>query len=93
MSYFNLRKYHVHDPLPKPILDGVERSYSISMLWDGTAAVPNIPQERQLLNLVLPPWQREFVWTEAQQRSFLEGIFLGIKHRLLRHQRPRLRGR
>lgn len=64
--------------LPIPILDGVERSYSISMLWEGTAAVPNIPDERQLLNLVLPPWQREFVWTEAQQRSFVEGIFLGF---------------
>ncbi|QCI13058.1 DUF262 domain-containing protein [Pseudomonas putida] len=64
--------------LPKPILDGVERSYSISMLWEGTPAVPNIPEERQLLNLVLPPWQREFVWTEAQQRAFVEGIFLGF---------------
>lgn len=64
--------------LPKPILDGVQRSYSISMLWEGTPAAPNVPQERQLLNLVLPTWQRGFVWTEEQQRAFIEGIFLGF---------------
>ncbi|QUG93110.1 DUF262 domain-containing protein (plasmid) [Pseudomonas putida] len=63
---------------PKPILDGVERSYSISMLGEGTAAAPSIPEERQVLNLVLPPWQRAFVWSEAQQRAFLEGMFLGF---------------
>lgn len=64
--------------LPKPILDGVQRSYSISMLWEGRAANTNVPEERQLLNLVLPPWQRAFVWTEEQQRAFVEGIFLGL---------------
>lgn len=61
--------------LPKPILDGIQRSYSISMLWEGTAASTSVSEERQLLNLVLPPWQRDVVWTETQQRSFIEGIF------------------
>ncbi|EKF7416862.1 DUF262 domain-containing protein [Pseudomonas aeruginosa] len=64
--------------LPKPILDGIQRSYSISMLWEGTAASTSVSEERQLLNLVLPPWQRDVVWTETQQRSFIEGIFLGF---------------
>ncbi|HBO5514604.1 TPA: DUF262 domain-containing protein [Pseudomonas aeruginosa] len=64
--------------LPKPILDGIQRAYSISMLWEGTPANTNVPEERQLLNLVLPTWQREFVWTEEQQRAFVEGIFLGF---------------
>lgn len=64
--------------LPKPILDGMQRSYSISMLWEGTAVNIKVPEERQLLNLVLPTWQREFVWTAEQQRSFVEGIFLGF---------------
>ncbi|HHN0562612.1 TPA: hypothetical protein ACRN02_006795 [Pseudomonas aeruginosa] len=65
--------------LPKPILDGIQRSYSISMLWEGTPANTNVPAERQLLNLVLPTWQREFVWSEEQQRAFVEGIFLGFR--------------
>ncbi|HHK2198529.1 TPA: DUF262 domain-containing protein [Pseudomonas aeruginosa] len=64
--------------LPKPILGGIQRSYSISMLWEGTPANTNVPAERQLLNLVLPTWQREFVWSEEQQRAFVEGIFLGF---------------
>jgi hypothetical protein len=64
--------------LPSPILDGQQRSYSISALWEGTAACTTQDQERQLLNLVLPPWQRPAVWTEQQQARFIEGIFLGL---------------
>lgn len=64
--------------LPQPLLNGTERSYTISNLWEGTRAKGNTPLERQLLNLVLPPWQRPAVWSESQQVSFLEGIFLGL---------------
>jgi hypothetical protein len=64
--------------LPEPILDATERAYAISSLWQGTPANPNTPEERRLLNLVLPPWQRPVVWTEAQQVRFIEGIFLGL---------------
>lgn len=64
--------------LPKPILDGTQRAYPISTLWEGTAAKRNLDSERQVLNLVLPPWQRPAVWTEQQQIQFIEGIFLGL---------------
>lgn len=64
--------------LPPPLLKGSERSYSISNLWEGTSAKGNTPFERQLLNLVLPPWQRPAVWSENQQVRFIEGIFLGL---------------
>ncbi len=64
--------------LPDPILNGAQRSFSISTLWEGTPAVATQDAERQLLGLVLPPWQRPSVWTDQQQISFLEGIFLGL---------------
>lgn len=64
--------------LPEPILRGSQRSYSISVLWEATSALPTQDTERQLLGLVLPPWQRPVVWTEQQQISFLEGVFLGL---------------
>ena len=64
--------------LPDPILNGTRRDYPISALWEGTQALPTAEKERQLLNLVLPPWQRPKVWTEHQQEQFVEGIFLGL---------------
>lgn len=64
--------------LPARLLDGAQREYSISMLWEGTRVNTNVPAERQLLNLVLPPWQRPFVWTLEQQVRYVEGIFLGL---------------
>jgi hypothetical protein len=64
--------------LPKPMLDGTQRSYSISALWEGTAAKPSHEDERKILNLVLPRWQRPPSWTEQQQIQFVEGIFLGL---------------
>lgn len=64
--------------LPAPILAGNQRSYSISALWEGTPARTNVDQERQLLNLVLPPWQRPPSWNLDQQVQFIEGIFLGL---------------
>lgn len=64
--------------LPTPILEGAQRSYSISTLWEATHALKTQDSERQLLGLVLPPWQRPSVWTDQQQIRFLEGIFLGL---------------
>ncbi|EPS7995359.1 TPA: DUF262 domain-containing protein [Pseudomonas aeruginosa] len=64
--------------LPAPTLAGNQRSYSISALWEGTPARINVDQERQLLNLVLPPWQRPPSWNLDQQVQFIEGIFLGL---------------
>ncbi|AYG47913.1 DUF262 domain-containing protein (plasmid) [Pseudomonas sp. Leaf58] len=64
--------------LPEPILTGTQRSYTISSLWQGTAARPNQTSERQLLNLVLPSWQRPPCWSNEQQIRFIEGIFLGL---------------
>jgi hypothetical protein len=64
--------------LPDRLLDGMERVYSISMLWEGTPATTTDDKERQLLNLVLPAWQRPVVWDEQQQVRFIEGIFLGL---------------
>ncbi|WP_410951007.1 DUF262 domain-containing protein [Pseudomonas sp. S1(2024)] len=64
--------------LPEPILTGTQRSYTISSLWQGTAARPNQASERQLLNLVLPSWQRPPRWSDVQQVRFIEGIFLGL---------------
>ena len=33
--------------------------------------------ERRLLCLVLPPWQRPEVWNAAQKQRFVEGVFEG----------------
>ena len=57
----------------------MERVYSISMLWEGTPATTTDDKERQLLNLVLPAWQRPVVWDEQQQVRFsLSGALRGI---------------
>ncbi|MGI0646824.1 GmrSD restriction endonuclease domain-containing protein [Pseudomonas aeruginosa] len=64
--------------LPAPILSGMQRAFSISMLWEGRAAEKTSEDEIQLLNLVLPKWQRDTVWTAHQQTQFIEGIFLGL---------------
>ncbi|MBI6882756.1 DUF262 domain-containing protein [Pseudomonas putida] len=64
--------------LPPPLLIGSQRAFSISSFWEGRAVTTTAPMERRLLNLVLPPWQREFTWTEAQQVRFIEGVFLGL---------------
>lgn len=65
-------------PLPKPLLRGTHRDYAIGHLIETSGARPTIPAERQLLNLVLPPWQRPEVWTMSQKQRFIEGIFLGL---------------
>lgn len=65
-------------PLPKPLLTGTMRDYGIGHLEDMPAPGPTVPTERRLMNLTLPPWQRPEVWSEAQKRRFVEGIFLGL---------------
>lgn len=64
--------------LPKPLLSGTTRSSTISSLWEESQVAPTTPEERQLLSLVLPPWQRPSVWEAERQRAFIEGIFLGF---------------
>ena len=64
--------------LPQPLIRGQARSTPICSLFMGTPLVCTVPAERQLLRLVLPPWQRPAVWSEQQQISFIEGIFLGL---------------
>ncbi len=65
-------------PLPKPLLDGQRREFSISTLWESPLIDPTLPNERHLMNLVLPPWQRPEVWTLEQKQRFVEGVFLGF---------------
>lgn len=64
--------------LPESLLIGRRRDFDISILIDGTPVNVTAPNERRLLNLVVPPWQRQEVWSLAQKRLFIEGIFLGL---------------
>ena len=65
-------------PIPPPLLKGTLHDYQIGHLVDIPPPGPAVPAERRLLNLTLPPWQRPEVWTQAQKRRFVEGIFLGL---------------
>ena len=64
--------------LPDPLLSGTPCPRTISSLWEETGAQATDAAERQLLSLVLPPWQRPPVWDVPRQRAFIEGIFLGF---------------
>ncbi len=64
-------------PIPSRILRGTRRDYTIDYLTQHVGA-ELAPGERRLLGMVLPPWQRAEVWSEAQKRRFVEGIFLGF---------------
>lgn len=64
--------------LPERILVGARRDYTISHLVEGLKVTPTIPQERVVMNRVLPPWQRPFVWDLVRQVAFIEGVFLGL---------------
>jgi hypothetical protein len=65
-------------PIPQPLLQGARRDLMISSLWEGSSIDPTTPTERQLLGVVLPPWQRPEVWTQEMKVRFIEGIFLGF---------------
>lgn len=65
-------------PIPPPLLRGARREYMIDRLIEMTPIDPTMPEERRLLGLVLPPWQRPEVWSLEQKRRFVEGIFLGL---------------
>lgn len=65
-------------PIPAPLLRGTRREYNLGHLLESSPVLATQPEERQLLGLVLPPWQRPEVWTLAQQQRFVEGIFLGF---------------
>lgn len=65
--------------IPEPILSGARRDYPLEMVIEQSAKPDShLPEERRLLSLTLPPWQRPEVWSEAQKRRFIEGIFLGF---------------
>lgn len=65
-------------PIPPRLLNGSRREYTIGHLLEGTPIDPTLPDERRLLSLVLPPWQRRETWALAQKQRFIEGIFLGF---------------
>lgn len=65
-------------PIPPRLLQGVLCEYPIDRLLEMTPVTPTLPEERRLLGLVLPPWQRGEVWSPEQKRKFVEGIFLGL---------------
>lgn len=67
--------------LPAPLLEGTMRSYEIDTLVNASSCFEvavQVPNERRLLNFILPPWQRPEVWDVAKKRRFVEGIFLGL---------------
>lgn len=65
-------------PIPKPLLTGSRRDYTLGRLVEMRPVDPTMPTERRLLGLVLPPWQRPEVWSNDQKRRFIESIFLGL---------------
>lgn len=66
-------------PIPPKLLEGQRREYSIEMLLNGISNIDStLPEERKLLTLVLPPWQRPEVWDTARKIAFIEGIYLGF---------------
>lgn len=64
--------------LPPKLLEGSRCEYTIGRLVEMVSAETTQQGERQLLGLVLPPWQRPEVWTVEQKRRFVEGAFLGF---------------
>lgn len=64
-------------PLPKPLLVGRVRELPIGVLFeaDRTGCAG---EQRSILGLPLPPWQRPEVWTARQKQRFIEGLFLGF---------------
>lgn len=64
--------------LPDTLLSGTACPRTISSLWEESSAEPTSSDERMLLSLVLPPWQRLIVWDAERQRAFIEGIILGF---------------
>lgn len=65
-------------PIPEPLLSGTRRDFTISELVNSSTSDTYAPEDRRLLGLVLPPWQRPEVWSVEQKRRFIEGIFLGF---------------
>ena len=64
--------------LPDRLLSGTACPRTISSLWEEGRVEMTTAGERQLLSLVLPPWQRPSVWDVERQRAFVEGILLGF---------------
>lgn len=64
--------------LPEQLLSGNACPRTISSLWEESSIDKTVDTERQLLSLVLPPWQRPPTWDEDRKRAFIEGVFLGF---------------
>lgn len=64
--------------LPDVLLSGAAAPRTIASLWEESAVEMTMAGERQLMSLVLPPWQRPSVWDAQRQRAFVEGILLGF---------------
>lgn len=64
--------------LPAQLLSGTASPRTISSLWEESGVEATSGDERMLLSLVLPPWQRPSVWDVERQRAFIEGILLGF---------------
>lgn len=68
--------------LPDVLLAGQERAFTLDAILhqaNDTELAQEMPQGyRKLMGFNLPPWQREIVWTTAQQQRFIESIFLGL---------------
>ncbi|RTL42914.1 MAG: DUF262 domain-containing protein [Burkholderiales bacterium] len=64
--------------LPDVLLSGAAAPRTIASLWEESAVEMTLAGERQLMSLVLPPWQRPSVWDAQRQRAFIEGILLGF---------------
>lgn len=63
--------------LPPRLLNGVQRSFTIECLLPSPSMerdLDQVPGSRKILRFVLPPWQRDEVWTEIQSR-FAKGFF------------------
>lgn len=71
--------------LPKRVISGLRREFTISQLFDSSAHSSSAelsqiltPGERSLLTTILPPWKSTPTWPTAKQIAFVESIFLGF---------------
>lgn len=81
-------------PIPAPVERvwyrpenrGQAREFNIDLLHDGwergrsepNFRAQNVPGQTWLGGYILPPFQRKFVWTEAQQVRFIESAARGL---------------
>lgn len=64
--------------IPERLLSGRDRAFDIEQAITPREKPTLAPGVRQCGAYVLPPFQRAYVWDEARQRAYVEGIFLGL---------------